>query len=61
MSNMAPTAPFYLHLPEYSHSTNSLSEPPFHSCFFFLLEDNCITMLCWFMLYNSVSHISPPS
>ena len=20
--------------------------------FFFLLEDNCLTILCWFLLYN---------
>ena len=28
---MAPTAPVYPHLPEYSRSTNSLSELLFHS------------------------------
>ena len=25
--------------------------------FFFLLEYNCFTMLCWFLLYNSVSQL----
>ena len=38
-----------------------------NSFLFFLLEYNCFTMLCWFLLYNEVNqlciyiHISPPS